>query len=327
MKIIDKTPLLDEKGDLGFTQRVQGMLQFGFNWPRELQAQKVIIAFFERQLEKGYTLIRNMPLGQSGIIIPMILLGPAGMYVIEITHLRGRYEAKGDSWNVEAGNQYKPAPVNLIQQTMRKALALQKYVERQGVTLAVPIEPVLIAGEPGLHIESVRPAIKVMMIDGIKGFVTGLTTSKPTLRAELAIDYTDRILNPRPKSETVAPPPEPEPEPSSPAWDRSLYEEPVAQQPEVSRARAIFSAPVEAQPFNPNNLDFALAEDDTAMQAIPPVQRDVTETNPARPDRPQNKPKQQLILGMTPVQVAIIATLGLALLCVLAVFAYVVTTH
>lgn len=326
MKIIDKTPLLDEKGNLGFTQRVQGMLQFGFNWPRELQAQKVIIAFFERQLEKGYTLIRNMPLGQSGIIIPMILLGPAGMYVIEITHLRGRYEAKGDSWNVEAGNQYKPAPVNLVQQTMRKALALQKYIERQGVTLAVPIEPVLIAGEPGLHIESVRPAIKVMMIDGIKGFVTGLTTSKPTLRAELAIDYTDRILNPRPKSEPIAPLPEPEPEPPA-AWDRSLYDEPVAPQPETSRARAIFSAPVEAQPFNPNNLDFALAEDDTAMQAIPPVPRNITETSPAESIRPQNKPRQQLIFGMTSVQVAIIAALGLALLCVLAVFAYVVTTH
>jgi len=326
MKIIDKTPLLDEKGNLGFTQRVQGMLQFGFNWPKELLAQKAIISFFERQLEKGYTLIRNMPLGQSGIVIPMILIGPAGMYVIEVTHLRGRYEAKGDSWNMEAGDQYKPAPVNLIQQTMRKALALQKYIERQGVTLAVPIEPVLIAGEPGLHIESVRPAIKVMMIDGIKAFVTGLMTGKPTLRSELAIDYTDRILNPRPKSEPIAPVPEPEPEPPA-AWDRSLYDEPVVQQPEVSRARAIFSASAEAQPFNPNNLDFALAEDDLAMQSIPQVKRDVTETSPAQPVRSQTKPKQQLILGMTPVQVAIIAALGLALICVLAVFAYVVTTH
>ena len=69
MKIIDKTPLLDEKGELGFVQRVQGMLQFGFNWPKELEAQKAIIAYFGRQLEKGYTLIRNMPLGESGIIV------------------------------------------------------------------------------------------------------------------------------------------------------------------------------------------------------------------------------------------------------------------
>ena len=199
MKIIDKTPLLDEKGNLGPIQRVQGMLQFGFNWPNELQAQNAIIKFFGGQLEKGFTLIHNMPLGESGIMIPIILLGSTGIYVIEITSLRGRYEAKGDAWNVESGNQYKPAPVNLIQRTVRMARALQAYIERQGVKLSVSIEPILIAGDPGLHIESVRPEIKVMMIDGIKSFVNGLATGKPVLRADLVLDYTERILNPRVK--------------------------------------------------------------------------------------------------------------------------------
>ena len=324
MKIIDKTPLLDEKGNLAFTQRVQGMLQFGFNWPKELEAQKAIVSYFERQLEKGYTLIRNMPLGASGIVIPVILLGPTGIYVIEVSHLRGRYEAKGDSWNVEAGNQYKPAPVNLIQQTVRMARALQVYIERQGVKLAVPIEPVLIAGDPGLHIESERPAIKVMMIDGIKAFVSGLVNGKPVLRADFVLDYTERILNPRAKQEPVALSLEPEPEPPA-NWERSMYEEPVQQQPEPSRARAIFDASTEAQPFNPNNFDFALAEDDLAMQAIPPIKREASSAKSI--PQPKSRPKQQLIMGMTPVQVAIIAGLGLALLCVLAVFVYVVTTH
>jgi hypothetical protein len=328
MKIIDKTPLIDEKGNLGFTQRVQGMLQFGFNWPKELEAQKAIIAFFERQLEKGYTLIRNMPLGASGIVIPMILLGPTGMYVIEISTLRGRYEAKGDSWNVESGDQYKPAPVNLIQRTVRMARALQAFIERQGVKLAVSIEPVLIAGDPGLHIESVRPAIKVMMIDGIKGFVNGLVTGKPVLRADLVIDYTERILNPRVKREDLPPPEfEPEPEVEAPraAWEQSLYEEPAQQQPsqpEVSHARAIFNSAPEAQSFDPNDLGFALAETDDAVQSIPQAQRQNSAVNPTR----QAKPKQQLIMGMTPTQVAIIAALGVALLCVIAAFAYVVTT-
>jgi hypothetical protein len=326
MKIIDKTPLIDEKGNLGPIQRVQGMLQFGFNWPNELQVQNAIIKFFGSQLEKGYTLIRNMPLGESGIMIPIILLGSTGIYVIEITSLRGRYEAKGDAWNVESGNQYKPAPVNLIQRTIRMARALQAYIERQGVKLPVSIEPVLIAGDPGLHIESVRPEIKVMMIDGIKSFVNGLATGKPVLRADLMLDYTERILHPRVKSAPAAQPPDLEPEPESElpaAWEQNWREEPVVQQqPEPSRARASFDASAEAQPFDPNGYDFALAEDDTAMQAMPRLKR---ETSPAQPIR-RAKPKQQKILGMTPVQLAIIAVLGVALLCILAALAYVVTT-
>lgn len=324
MKIIDKTPLLDEKGNLGFVQRVQGMLQFGFSWPNELQVQNAIVKYFERQLEKGYTLIRNIPLGESGIMVPIILLGPAGIYVIDVTSLKGRYEAKGDTWNVESGNQYKPAPVNLIQRTARMARALQAYIERQGVKLQVGIEPVLIAGDPGLHIESVRPAIKVMMIDGVKSFVNGLVTGKPVLRADYVLDYTERILNPRVQREPVMPEPEPESEPEPrAAWEQNWFDEPVQQQqPEVSRARAIFDASAEAHPFDPNNFDFALAEDDAAAQAIPPVKR---ETSPAAPVR-QNKSKQQRILGMTPVQLAIIATLGLALICILATFAYLAAT-
>jgi len=327
MKIIDKTPLLDEKGNLGFAQRVQGMLQFGFNWPNELQAQNAIVKFFERQLEKGYTLIRNMPLGESGIMVPIILLGPTGIYVIEVSSLKGRYEAKGDTWNVEAGDQYKPAPINLIQRTTRMARALQAYIERQGVKIPVTIEPVIIAGDPGLHIESVRPAIKVMMIDGIKAFVSGLANGKPVLRADLVLDYVERILNPRMKQEPIAPMPELEPEPEAPAaWEQNWHAEPAQFQqqpePEVSRARAIFGASAEAKPFNPNDLDFALAEDDATLQTAPPTRR---ESNPARAIQ-RNKPKQKLILGMTQLQLAIVAALGVVFICVVAGFIYVVTT-
>ena len=49
MKIIDKTPLLNEKGELGLGQRLQGITQFGFNWLGELQAQKAIITYFDRE--------------------------------------------------------------------------------------------------------------------------------------------------------------------------------------------------------------------------------------------------------------------------------------
>lgn len=320
MKIIDKTPLVDESGNLSLTQRIQGMLQYGFNWPRELEAQSAIIKYFDRQLEKGYTLIRNMTLGQSGIVIPMVLIGPTGIYVIEVSHLRGRYEARGDTWNVESGDQYKPAPINLIQRTMRMARALQAFIERQGVRIPVSIDPVLIAGDPGLHIESVRPAIKVMMIDGIKAFVNGLINGSPVLSSVQVNDFADRILNPRPKLDMSAPAaaPEPQAEPESRAAWEDMYgwSEQQQDQPEPSQGRASFDASEEAQPFNPSGFDFATAEQEAHADDIPPI---VREAEPAR-----SSSRQGLILGMTPVQIAVLAGLALALFCILAIFAYVV---
>lgn len=332
IKIIDKTPLLDEKGNLGFVQRVQGMLQFGFNWPRELEAQSAIIKFFDKQLEKGYTLIRNMTLGQSGIMIPIILLGPTGIYVIEITHLRGHYEARGESWNVESGNGYAPAPINLIQRTQRMARALQAYIERQGVRLPVAVEPVLIAGDPGLHIESNRPVIRVMMIDGIKTFVSGLAGGRATLNGMLVNEFTDRILTPRPKQDTSAPPPQPEPEPEPDTQPRAAWEdlyrwneEPELQsEPEVSRARAIFDASKDAPPLNPNDFDFAYGDEAAPIPPVPQQQR--PESRPAEPVR-QAGSRQKLVMGMTTTQLFILAGLALGVLCVLAAFAYVVFTQ
>ncbi len=316
MKIIDKTPLLDEKGQLGILQRIQGMLKFGFSWPEELQAQQAIITYFDRQLEKGYTLIRNCTLGQSGIMVPIILLGPTGIYVIHITYLRGRYEVKGDTWNVEAGEGYKPAPVNLIQRTMRMTKALRAFIERQGTKVPVEIESVLIAADPGLHIESVRPAIKVMMIDGIKSFVSNLATGRPVMSSEHVYELTERIINPRPPKK---PTPAPAPAPASDSGN-SFEEEPLSPQ-EVSRARAIFNASQDVKPFNPSDFDFAMNEEESSFEITPPTSS--VESSPAQPlSSPNPKPRARRILGMTLIQLAIVAALAIVLLCILVGSAY-----
>lgn len=316
MKIIDQTPLIDENGNLGFSQRIQGMLKFGFNWPTELLAQKAIIAFFDRNLEKGYTLIRNQTLGQSGIMIPLILIGPAGMFAINIAYIKGRYEAKGEAWNVESGNRFKPAPVNLIQSTARMARALTMFIERQGVTMPEPIESVLIAADPGLHVESDKPAIRVLRVDGIKPFVTGLSNNMPVLRSDMALDMVERIINPRPPKQKTHPP---QPAPVAVPRQERAQAAPVPPPPpqeNMSRARAIFSAADEEKPINPADFDFALAEDAAAVKALPQVRSEAGSTS-------GTKRGSRRILGMSMKQIALLAALGIALICILAVFGYI----
>jgi hypothetical protein len=315
MKTIDQTPLVNEKGELGIVQRIQGMLQYGLSWPNELQAQKVIVAFLERQLEKGYTLIRNVTLGASGITVPLILLGPAGIYVIHVTSLHGRYQAKGSSWNEASGNGYKPAAINLIERTARMAKAVKSFIERQGPKLPVEIEPVLIAANPGLQIESVRPAIKVMMFDGIKPFAAGLLSARPVLSLDAVHEFADRIVNPRsPKKEAPAAPP-PVAEPRA-AWE--VQTQPPPQ--EASRAKTIFNASANAKPFDPTDLDFAMLDEAPAEQTPAPSLR---ESSPAQP-LPRRAPAGKRVLGMSRLQLIVIAGLALVALCVLAVAAYLV---
>jgi hypothetical protein len=308
MKIIDKTPLLNEKGELGFMQRIQGMLKYGFNWPSELQAQKAIINYFDRQLEKGYTLIRNYTLGKSGITVPIILLGPSGIHVIHVAYLKGRYEARADAWNVASGDGYKPAPDNLIQQTMRMAKAVRAFIERQGVQVPVEIEAVLIGGDPGLHIESVKPAIRVLMIDGVKSYVSNLLTAQPVLRAESVYEFTERLINPHPVRKAAAPA-------EAPALPDASA---VQQDPVVARAQAIFKASEDVKPFNPADFDFAMVDDDPAFEVTPPVTGPAVPATVEPPTTP--KPRPRRILGMKPLQLVILGGLALAFLCIMACF-------
>jgi hypothetical protein len=157
-----------------------------------------------------------------------------------------------------------------------------------------------------LHIEAVKPAIRVLMIDGIKSFVTGLSTATPVLRPEAVHEFTERIVNPRPPKKDAAP--------GIPA----ISEEKTQPPQNVSRARAIFDAAEEAKPFDPADFDFAMTEEDAAVDTISPS---LEESSPATP-LPRSTSQTKKILGMTRSQLIIIAALAIALLCILAIFAY-----
>ena len=133
MKIIDKTPFQDAAGNISIVARAQGTLKYGLNWFPELEAQKVVIAQLERILEKGFVLIRNFTLPNIEVVIPIILIGPGGVSVIHVTHTKGQFEAKGDQWNNINYGLSQPANINLIDVVIKRARAVQKYLETQKI--------------------------------------------------------------------------------------------------------------------------------------------------------------------------------------------------
>ena len=81
----------------------------------------------------------------------------------------------------------------------RLARALQVYLNRQGVILPCMVEPVLIAGSPAVHIDVIRPIVRIVQSDAIKQWAAALLQARPILRSEVVFDVVDRLLNPRSK--------------------------------------------------------------------------------------------------------------------------------
>jgi hypothetical protein len=304
MKIIDKTPLQDQKGEISFSARIQGTLKYGLSWFPDLEAQKIVIALLDRMLEKGYVLIRNFTLPGSDIVIPIILIGSFGIQVILVTKVKGFFEAKGDQWNTVSNGRSQPAGINLIGRVSQYARALQKYLQFQKIENPAQIEPVLISADPGAHIESMRPAARVVLSDAIKQYAASLSQARPVLRPEQVYELAERIVNPLP--------------PKSPEVEaEAAFQKPATSPPPVSRSQAIFNS--EQTPFDPKDLGFAF-EDET--QSAPQLR----ESSPVQ-RLPSQAAKSRKIMGMTTGQIILLAVMLIVECCVVIGFAVIISMN
>jgi len=215
MKIIDQTPFFNpETGELSLVDRGKAAMKYGLSWIDETKAQAALVPVLDNILDKNYTLLRNVTLPGLDTSIPFILIGPPGIYVLYVTNLNGMFRAKGDQWGTISGSTFKPEKPNLLTRTERMARAVQVYMQRQKYAdLMLTVEAVLLCSNPGIHVDSLRPVVRVVMRDALERFAVSLSQARITLSPEMVHDIANRITNP-PKPAAPAPAPAPVPAPA-----------------------------------------------------------------------------------------------------------------
>jgi hypothetical protein len=197
MKIIDQTPFYNnETGEISFLDRGKAMMKFGANWIKEVEAQKQVIAVLGKVLDRNYTLLHNVTPPGLEATFPFILVGPAGIFVIYVTPLTGIFRAKGDQWGTITGNTFKNEKPNLLTRTETMARAIQVYLIRQGSSEMTLVEAVLLCSDPSVHVDSIRPIIRVVMRDALERFAISIMQARVLLSPESVQDVIGRILSP-----------------------------------------------------------------------------------------------------------------------------------
>jgi hypothetical protein len=301
MKIVDKTPYRSETGEISLIGRVQGMLKYGMSWPSRLKAQDVVIAIIEKQLDSNYALLRNITLPYTEINLPFVLIGPPGIYLINVTHERGVFIARDDKWGTMIGDRFVGARINQIGRTQAFGRVLQVYLDRQGFKGSVVVESILMAADPGMQIESTRPAVRVVMSDALERFAVSMNQARSVLNAPLANDLVRALLVGRPPK-----PPEPAaPEPATDLATTSTKEE------DENSSLGAFS-------FDEKQGDSQTGEAEGQKAA------DSELTPPPAVKKPKKKKK---LLGLTTAQLVTVVIVLLVALCAIAVAAYFVFTY
>lgn len=198
MKVIDKTPYLNKKGTIGPLERIQGTFALGTNWYGDMKGQEEVIGLLERVLDNKFVLARNPILpGSQDIRLPLVLSGPPGVFLLNVTNMRGMFRAKGEEWGTISGDHFKPLKPNMISLTARYCQGLQKFLERQGIMNMLTAEPILLATNPGLHVDTIRPLVRVVMSDALERFAVSVSQARAMQSPEDAQLIIDRLITPK----------------------------------------------------------------------------------------------------------------------------------
>ena len=292
MKIVDQTPFYKENSELSLIDRGKAIMQFGFGWFKEIEAQKMVIAVLKKTLDKNYTLLCNIIPPGLDARIPLILVGPTGVYVMSATTKTGIFRARGDQWGTISGNTLRPENPNLLSLTEKMARAIQVYLQRKGVVDLINVEAVLLCTDLAMTVDSMRPIIRVIMRDTFERFAVSITQARIVLTPESAFDIVNRLLNPPP------------PPPAKP----------------VDTAGSVTSATFPDEPADPYAPTFALpgsvADSADIAPALSPIPAPGSETTPAAAPSLRPRPgltRSQILLLAGMLVIWILIVIGLAI--------------
>lgn len=269
MRVIERSEFLQEDGQVTLENRIRATLRHGFGWFGSMEAQRMVSDRLASVLGPDYVLVRNLTLPGSGVTLPMILIGPQGVRAIVTTPLRGTFRAKGEEWlTFDSGaRRFKRVRPNQQAIVIGHAELLLKYLRSQGYDLP-EVEPVLIFTNPRTHVDTARPRVRIVMVDGIEHFAANLMQLHPIMDQEDVQTLADCLLHPKaaepePTGEpfvpaAVAPPPEPvhpSPRPGRAPEPEALVDSlrPLASLPEATAGPEAEEVILEA-PFQPADL-------------------------------------------------------------------------
>jgi hypothetical protein len=181
MKLIEPTQRSVEKDRI---QKVADQIGRLFQYANsDEHAEDTIVARFMKGLDNHFVMLRNLQLEGKGEIFPPILVGPSGLVVLNVSHAKGFFKAKEDSWLEmdKTSHQFEPARPNLLRQSKDYAQKLAEILDAHGKTHP-EILPVLVFANPGVNVETSNPAIRIVLMDGIESLIDSFLNGKEVLQ-------------------------------------------------------------------------------------------------------------------------------------------------
>jgi len=208
MRTIDLSKYKSESGFGGIFKAIQGSLSYGYSWQQSRKHQEELVEILGSVLGNECVLLRDVNIPKVTRPIPMVLVTPATVMVINPKSQKGFFRAEGKFWGELGRNdEYRPAPVNLIRETWLYQKTIEGYFKQHNFTAPMD-RGVMIFVSPETVVESIRPRVRIIQADGIKNFARELSIAKPVFSNVDFKTAVNLLSHPKlpPKREKKAPP-------------------------------------------------------------------------------------------------------------------------
>jgi hypothetical protein len=160
-------------------KKLQGSLSYGYGWQQSRKSQEELAEILGTVLGNECVLLRDVNIPKVSRPIPLVLITPSLLLVINPKSLPGFFRAEGKRWEELGRNdEYSPASHNLIRETWLYQKTIEGYFKQHN--FSAPMDRgVMIFVSPETVVESIRPRVRVVQADGIKNFARELSIAKP----------------------------------------------------------------------------------------------------------------------------------------------------
>jgi len=130
------------------------------------EGEERVIERTRQALDGHWTLFRNVMLPGRRGDLDLVLVGPPGVWSLEVKALRGQYRNQGDAWEYQRRSRWRRTAKSPSAQARKGAAALRRILEADGIKTYVNTA-IAWAGEEGnLSVED--PSVAVWTIDRLE---------------------------------------------------------------------------------------------------------------------------------------------------------------
>ncbi len=220
LKILNLAPFADRRrAELSLMQRLQGALQYGWQWFQNYPAQERLAELLREHLDRHFILILNCPWPDRKTPLPPLLLGPSGIHLLYPTLLKGDFRIKGNRlWIYDTSKQrfrpYRPDPV---QEVIDIRNMLSEFFSSLTAT-PMAIEARILFLDPATYVDAVEAEIAPLMVDGLPRYLEQLSRQRRYQRSHIQRWLTALQGGAQGRIATPTPQPRPKKKSPTPRW-------------------------------------------------------------------------------------------------------------